>query len=623
MADEGIAVGILTVSDRCFQGEAEDRSGPNLTKLVLEAKELNVKQIEHDCVQDSIPEIKKVLCKWSDVDKLQLIITTGGTGFSPRDVTPEATSQVIHRISPGLSQHMIAESLKVTPLAVLSRPVCGMRNKTLIINLPGSVKGSQECFQFTLPVLPHALDIINGSPKATATHNAMVAKTPSSKDAPVHVCPHKAGRDLSKVAERDRHSPYPLMPMDKAISAVMEQANHLGTHLIDVQDGLDCVLAEDVCSAAPFPPFPASIKDGYAVLASDGPGVRKVVGPVTAGEITSSEVTSGHVMRITTGAPVPPGSDAVVQVEDTELVESADEGKTEVKVKILSTPKVGQDIRPIGFDISSGELVLSKGDVLGPAELGLLATVGVTQVSVFKKPKVAILSTGNEIVQPTGSPKAGQIRDSNKTTLTAAVKKEGFDVIDLGIARDNPESLEATLTKGLSEADVVISSGGVSMGEKDLLKPVLEDKLGATIHFGRVFMKPGKPTTFSTVPSHSKKKLIFALPGNPVSALVTFYLFVLPALHKMSGHPSPDLTRIKVKLANAIALDPRPEYQRVKLSWQPDDPVAVATTTGSQCSSRLLSLRTANALLELPPRSDTLTQIPEGSLVNALIIGSV
>ncbi|XP_031549528.1 gephyrin-like [Actinia tenebrosa] len=451
MADEGIAVGILTVSDRCFQGKAEDRSGPNLTKLVLEAKELNVKQIEHDCVQDSVSEIKKILCKWSDVDKLQLIITTGGTGFSPRDVTPEATSQVIHRISPGLSQHMIAESLKVTPLAVLSRPVCGMRNKTLIINLPGSIKGSQECFQFILPVLPHALDIINGSPKATATHNAMAAKTPSSKDAPVHVCPHNAGRDLSKVAERDRHSPYPLMPMDKATSAVMEQANHLGAHLIDVQDGLDCVLAEDVCSEAPFPPFPASIKDGY-VLASDGPGVRKVVGPVTAGEI----------------------------------------GKTEVKVKILSTPKVGQDIRPIGFDISSGELVLSKGEVLGPAELGLLATVGVTQVSVFKKPKVAILSTGNEIVQPTGSPKAGQIRDSNKTTLTAAVKKEGFDVIDLGIARDNPESLEATLTKGLSEADVVISSGGVSMGEKDLLKPVLEDKLGATIHFGRVFMKPGR-----------------------------------------------------------------------------------------------------------------------------------
>ncbi|XP_031549535.1 gephyrin-like isoform X2 [Actinia tenebrosa] len=141
-------------------------------------------------------------------------------------------------------------------------------------------------------------------------------------------------------------------------------------------------------------------------------------------------------MRITTGAPVPPGSDAVVQVEDTELVESADEGKTEVKVKILSTPKVAQDLRPIGFDISSGELVLSKGEVLGPAELGLLATVSVTQVSVFKKPKVAILSTGNEIVQPTESPKAGQIRDSNKTTLTAAVKKEGFDVIDLGIAQD-------------------------------------------------------------------------------------------------------------------------------------------------------------------------------------------
>ncbi|KAK3714396.1 hypothetical protein QZH41_020633, partial [Actinostola sp. cb2023] len=479
MADEGISVGILTVSDRCFKGKAEDRSGPNLTKLVLENASLKIKNVEHDCVPDVIKEIKNnvvlqsVLCKWSDIDQLHLVLTTGGTGFSPRDITPEATRQVLDRVAPGLSQHMISESLKVTPLAILSRPVCGMRNKTLIINLPGSVKGSQvsECFQFILPVLPHALDILNDSPKASITHQSMAQ--PIVKSQQEHVCPHKCVKDLSKVAERDRHSPYPLVPMDKAINIVMQQADCLGTQYTDTQDATGCVLAEDVHSATPFPPFPASIKDGYAVLAADGPGIRQVIGPVTAGEMTSSAVTTGSVMRITTGAPLPPGADAVVQVEDTELVESTDMGKTEVKVKILTIPKVGQDIRSIGFDIAEGEKVLSQGDVLGPAELGLLATVGMSQgssqivlVLVYRRPKVAILSTGNEIVQSTGNPSAGQIRDSNKTTLMSAVQREGFEVIDLGIAHDNPDSLEAALTKGLSKADVIISSGGVSMGEK-------------------------------------------------------------------------------------------------------------------------------------------------------------
>lgn len=620
-----VKVGILTVSDRCSRGEAEDKSGPNLQRLVRSSK-LNVDEVLCDCVPDEPNDIKRVLLKWCDSEELHLVLTTGGTGFSSRDVTPEVTSEIIEKPAPGLSLGMLSESLKVTPMAMLSRATCGIRKGTIIINLPGSLKGSQECFQFVLPALPHAIEVLRNCPNVGVTHASMQgpARSPVSTH---HMCPHKAHgkavRDLSKVAERDRHSRYPLVPMDEALSMIMANSQCLPQKIITLEDSLGYVLASDVFAKEPFPSFPASVKDGYAVLASDGPGERLVLGPVTAGEVTACNVISGHVMRITTGAPLPPGADAVVQVEDTELLESENEGRTEKRIKILTTPKPGQDIRPIGFDVNKGQQVLTALQKLGPAELGLLASLGLTEVEVFQKPKVAVLSTGNEVVNPGEDTRAGQIRDSNKIALKSLIRTHGFEALDLGIAADSPQDLQTKLSVGLEKADVLVSSGGVSMGEKDFLKPVLEDLLGATIHFGRVFMKPGKPTTFATTAISGKKKLIFALPGNPVSAMVTFNLFVLPALRKLAGFQHPQLTKIKAKLPQPVDLDPRPEYHRVVLSWKPGEAVPSAISTGSQCSSRLLSMRTANALLVLPPRSDTLTRINAGEIVDALIIGEI
>lgn len=620
-----VKVGILTVSDRCSRGEAEDKSGPNLQRLVRSSK-LNVDEVLCDCVPDEPNDIKRVLLKWCDSEELHLVLTTGGTGFSSRDVTPEVTSEIIEKPAPGLSLGMLSESLKVTPMAMLSRATCGIRKGTIIINLPGSLKGSQECFQFVLPALPHAIEVLRNCPNVGVTHASMQgpARSPVSTH---HMCPHKAHgkavRDLSKVAERDRHSRYPLVPMDEALSMIMANSQCLPQKIITLEDSLGYVLASDVFAKEPFPPFPASVKDGYAVLASDGPGERLVLGPVTAGEVTACNIISGHVKRITTGAPLPPGADAVVQVEDTELLESENEGRTEKRIKILTTPKPGQDIRPIGFDVNKGQQVLTALQKLGPAELGLLASLGLTEVEVFQKPKVAVLSTGNEVVNPGEDTRAGQIRDSNKIALKSLIRTHGFEALDLGIAADSPQDLQTKLSVGLEKADVLVSSGGVSMGEKDFLKPVLEDLLGATIHFGRVFMKPGKPTTFATTAISGKKKLIFALPGNPVSAMVTFNLFVLPALRKLAGFQHPQLTKIKAKLPQPVDLDPRPEYHRVVLSWKPGEAVPSAISTGSQCSSRLLSMRTANALLVLPPRSDTLTRINAGEIVDALIIGEI
>ena len=622
-----VKVGVLTVSDRCSRGQAEDKSGPNLQKILRSSSALKVNEILSDCVPDEANEIKRVLLKWCDTENVHVILTTGGTGFSPRDITPEVTSEIIERPAQGLTLQMLSESLKVTPMAMLSRAVCGIRKGTIIINLPGSLKGSQECFQFVLPALPHAIEVLRGSPNVGVTHASMEHPAHPQRGDTHHNCPHKTQgktvRDLSKVAERDRHSPYPLVSMSDALSVIKENANCLPKTVVSIEDSLGHILASDVFAQEPFPPFPASVKDGYAVLASDGPGERVVLGPVTAGEIAASQVISGHVMRITTGAPMPQGADAVVQVEDTELLESDDGGRTEKRIKILTCPKPGQDIRPIGFDVNKGQQVLSAYDKLGPAELGLMASLGLTDIEVFQKPKVAVLSTGNEVVSPGQVTKAGQIRDSNKIALKSMINSHGFEFIDLGIAADTPQDLESKLSAGLELADVVVSSGGVSMGEKDFLKPVLEDLIGATIHFGRVFMKPGKPTTFATVTVGGKKKLIFSLPGNPVSAMVTFNLFVLPALNKLTGSQSPELTKIKAKLLQPVSLDARPEYHRVVLSWKSGDLVPSATSTGSQCSSRLLSMRTSNALLVLPPRSDDLTRIEAGTIVDALIIGEV
>ncbi|KAL3052316.1 hypothetical protein OYC64_004961 [Pagothenia borchgrevinki] len=354
--------------------------------------------------------------------------------------------------------------------------------------------------------------------------------------------------DITKVARRHRMSPFPLTSMDKAFITVLEMTAVLGTEIINYRDGMGRVLAQDVYAKDNLPPFPASVKDGYAVRAADGPGDRFIIGESQAGEQPTHTVMPGQVMRVTTGAPIPCGADAVVQVEDTELLRESEDGTEELEVRILVQARPGQDIRPIGHDIKRGECVLAKGTHMGPSEIGLLATVGVTEVEVQKFPVVAVMSTGNELLNPEDDLHPGKIRDSNRSTLLATIQEHGYPTINLGIVGDNPDDLLNALNEGISRADVIITSGGVSMGEKDYLKQVLDIDLHAQIHFGRVFMKPGLPTTFATMDMDGARKLIFALPGNPVSAVVTCNLFVIPALRKMQGILDPRPTIIKARV---------------------------------------------------------------------------
>merc|ERR1719300_2130570 len=390
-----------------------------------------------------------------------------------------------------------------------------------------------------------------------------------------------------------------MISVDQAQKMVLDQCSTmmreemgvrvLATEIVDFRSALGRVLCQEVAAKDPLPPFPASIKDGYAVIASDGAGVRQVRGEASAGASPAmAYLAAGEVIRINTGAPVPPGADAVVMVEETKLVEATEEGE-EVKVEILTKKvEVGQDIRPVGSDISEGEVVLGRGALMGPGEVGLLAAVGVTQVQVAVAPSVAVLSTGNELQEPGESLQPGHIRDSNKTTLISLLKSRGFEAKDAGVAKDDIQQLTAVLKSALETSDLLVTTGGVSMGDRDLLRQVLVDQFGAEIHFARVAMKPGKPTTFATCTYLGRTRLVIGLPGNPVSATVTCHLYVLPALRKLSGKksPLPGTLRAKLSCEKPIRLDLRPEYVRVHLSFQPGEAVGDARVTGDQMSSR-------------------------------------
>uniref|UniRef100_A0A2K5IM07 Gephyrin n=1 Tax=Colobus angolensis palliatus TaxID=336983 RepID=A0A2K5IM07_COLAP len=731
----------ISVSNLCFLAEYK----------VSEDWDVLSKRASSSAHDYTIVFFQETLIDWCDEKELNLILTTGGTGFAPRDVTPEkfptfpfcglqkgATKEVIEREAPGMALAMLMGSLNVTPLGMLSRPVCGIRGKTLIINLPGSKKGSQECFQFILPALPHAIDLLRDAivkvkevhdeledlpspppplspPPTTSPHKqtedkgvqceeeeeekkdsgvastedsssshitaaAIAAKIPDSiisrgvqvlprDTASLSTTPSESPRaqatsrlstascptpkqirrpdeskgvasrvgslkvnmfltffghsavDITKVARRHRMSPFPLTSMDKAFITVLEMTPVLGTEIINYRDGMGRVLAQDVYAKDNLPPFPASVKDGYAVRAADGPGDRFIIGESQAGEQPTQTVMPGQVMRVTTGAPIPCGADAVVQVEDTELIRESDDGTEELEVRILVQARPGQDIRPIGHDIKRGECVLAKGTHMGPSEIGLLATVGVTEVEVNKFPVVAVMSTGNELLNPEDDLLPGKIRDSNRSTLLATIQEHGYPTINLGIVGDNPDDLLNALNEGISRADVIITSGGVSMGEKDYLKQVLDIDLHAQIHFGRVFMKPGLPTTFATLDIDGVRKIIFALPGNPVSAVVTCNLFVVPALRKMQGILDPRPTIIKARLSCDVKLDPRPEYHRCILTWHHQEPLPWAQSTGNQMSSRLMSMRSANGLLMLPPKTEQYVELHKGEVVDVMVIG--
>lgn len=379
-------------------------------------------------------------------------------------------------------------------------------------------------------------------------------------------------------------SPYPMLSVEEALQVILQAVSPLPPVRMPLPALLGLVLAEDVICQEDIPAFRASAMDGYAVIAGDGPALS-VLGEQTAGAAAMPALRPGTAVRIMTGAPLPEGADAVAPVEIAE-----EHGG---QVRLLRPVRRGENVRPVGQDMARGDLAVPMGTVLGPAEIGLMATLGHTEVLAYRRPRLAVMATGDELVSPESPLRPGQIRDSNSFALLAAAQAAGAETVNLGRLPDDEAKLRAALLDGLNRADALVTSGGVSMGRKDLIKPLLAE-LGEIL-FGRVAVRPGKPFTFALV----QGKPVFGLPGFPVSSLVSFELFVRPALRRMAGHSKLRRPEVKARLSHAIHHpDDRTEFQRAHAVQK--DGVFWAETTGSQASSRLKSLVGANALLRLP-----------------------
>jgi molybdenum cofactor synthesis domain-containing protein len=333
-----------------------------------------------------------------------------------------------------------------------------------------------------------------------------------------------------------------MVPVEEALEIVLREAGALPIEEVALEEALSRVLAEDVVSDLDLPPFDRAAMDGYALRAVDvavSPVALDVIGEVRAGQWPDFTVGPGQAASIMTGAPVPPGADSVQQVEKTQPLD-------EFRVTIRSPVTVGANVAPRGSEVRAGDAVLARGRVIDPAAIAVLASAGRARVRVVRRPVVALLVTGDEIVDVSTSPAPGQVRNSNGPAVAAQARLAGAQVRLLGVAPDRQDAIVEALGAGLA-ADVLVVSGGVSAGDYDLVEPALLE-LGARFFFTKVAVKPGAPLVFGRLGG----TLVFGLPGNPVSAQVTFDLFVRPALLRMQGATVVSRPRVTVELLAAV-----------------------------------------------------------------------
>ena len=380
-----------------------------------------------------------------------------------------------------------------------------------------------------------------------------------------------------------------MISVEEALEKILSHIRPLGLEKVSLLEGQGRVIAEDIYSPRNIPPLDNSGMDGYAVKSEDirdaseaNPVRLEIVEDLPAGSVSRRIVERGQSIRIMTGAPIPKGADVVVPVEET--------AKVDRFVNILKAIPPGENIREAGEDVRKGDRVISKGDLIRPAEVGMLASVGKAFVFVYQRPLVAILCTGEELVDVDEAVTEAKIVSSNSYTLAAQVKDCGAIPIQLGIARDRKDEIEEKLRQGI-RADVLISSAGISVGDYDLVKDVLKD-LGMEMVFWRVAMKPGKPLAFGTIGG----KPAFGLPGNPVSSMVSFEQFVRPSLLKMMGHHQLFRPTIEAILKEDIHKEPgRRHYIRATVTFEKDH--YFVTTTGAQGSGILRSMVKATGLV--------------------------
>ncbi|RME47239.1 MAG: molybdopterin molybdenumtransferase MoeA [Chloroflexi bacterium] len=404
-----------------------------------------------------------------------------------------------------------------------------------------------------------------------------------------------------------------MISVDEALNYILSHIEPLPAEKVELLEGLDRILAEDIVADINIPPFPNSAMDGYAVRASDTAGASpnapvelRVIEEVAAGAVPQAEIIPGTAARIMTGAPMPRGADAVVRFEDTS------EGREALHnsiVRIYKAASPMQNVRPAGEDIRRGQRVLEAGRLLRPQELGVLAALGRPTVRVHRRPRVALLATGDELVDIDEEIAPGKIRNINEYTTAAQVRRYGGVPVQLGIARDTVEDLTRKIRAGLEQdVDLFLTSAGVSIGDYDVVKNVLAAE--GEMHFWQVAIKPGKPLAFGQIAGVP----VLGLPGNPVAAMVAFEVFARPAIRKMSGWTRWEKPRIRATLREDVTNSGRRHYMRAVV-FRSEAGYEVTTrgdTVAVQGSGILTSMVWANAFLVVPEGE---TFLPAGSQV--------
>jgi len=413
-----------------------------------------------------------------------------------------------------------------------------------------------------------------------------------------------------------------MLSVEEALQKILDAVDVLDTETVPILESLGQVLAEDVISDITVPPLDNSAMDGYAVRSIDTQGatekipkILKIIDTVIAGGISKKEVTPGTAIRIMTGAPIPPGADSVVQFEDTDDPKNKDasSNQTPVQVKVFTETKIGQSIRHAGEDVAKGKTSLKKGTVIRPAEIGLMASMGHSRVKVIRRPVVAIISTGNELVEIDKPPAEGKIYDSNSYSIAGLVKRYGCIPKMLGIARDNEKDLVKKL-KQAQDADMLLTTGGVSMGDYDMVKDILA-RDGEMV-FWKVRVKPGKPLAFGRIKGKNKSIPHLGLPGNAASCMVSFELFVRPALLKMMGKNNLVKPTVEAIIEDTVKNDAgRRIYDRAIIEKR--DGHYYARLTGPQGSGILTSMSLANGLVLIPEESGG---VKKGDTVQVLML---
>ena len=401
------------------------------------------------------------------------------------------------------------------------------------------------------------------------------------------------------------------LSFEQALERIQQGVKPLkGRRCVTIREAIGCVLADDVTSPMNVPPFINSAMDGYAVNSTDltqsSETKLKVIGKSFAGQPFNGKINNGECVRIMTGAVVPDGADTVIMQEHAEVDGDA--------IKIGNEHKKGQNIRHPGDDFSTGDVIIKAGERLSPTKLGLLASVGVTELNVVRTPVVAFFSTGDELKSVGQTLQPGDIFDSNRYLLFGMLQKMGVQCIDMGVIPDIKEQIELTLKEATNCADVVITSGGASVGEADYIKVIL-DEIGQ-VNFWKIAMKPGKPLAFGEI----NDTLFFGLPGNPVSAIATFYLFVQPTLKLLEGEKAEKSLKLKARCTSKLKKRPgRKDFQRGILSSDENGELIV-DTTGIQGSHMLSAMSKANCFIVLDAESG---DIEENTLVEVMLFNDL